>query len=480
MFEKPSAVFDRQFEWEALTRFAEGDGRGASLGLVYGRRRQGKTLLLQSLCEATGGLLIPGLELSSAQNLAVVGETYRRFLGLAAPVAIPDWSAAVDLLLRLGEDRPGPLPIVVDEFPYLMAASPELPSVIQAALAPRGRAKLRSRARLVLCGSAFSVMGGLLAGSAPLRGRASLDLLVHPFDYRTAAAFWGVAGEWDLAVRLHALVGGTPAYRDYADGTRPSSVRGLGRWVAAHLLNPASAFFREGRLLLAEEMAMDDPALYLSVLAAMAGGATRRSQIAAALGRKETALAHPLRVLEETRLVSRLPNPLHERRSTYRITEPMVRFHQLITAPNEPRLTRGQAATVWKQAEATVESNIYGPHLEDLAREWSMFHATPETTGGPPQAVGAAEMACRQHRGHQVDIVATRGGRVIALGEAKWRGVTLADLERLRHIRDITPSAGGARLLLFTAHRADRRLEAAAAAAADVELVGLERLYTGA
>ena len=60
--------------------------------------------------------------------------------------------------------------------------------------------------------------------------------------------------------------------------------------------SPASAFFREGRVLLAEETAMGDAALYLSVLAALAGGATRRSQIAAALGRKETALAHPLRV----------------------------------------------------------------------------------------------------------------------------------------------------------------------------------------
>lgn len=479
MVKKPADVFDREFEWEALARFAGHEGVGATLGLVYGRRRQGKTLLLQSLCEAAGGLLISGLQQSSAQNLAAVGEAYGRFLRLGAPVAMANWPIAVDLLLGLGEDRAGPLPVVLDEFPYLMATSPELPSVIQAALSPRGRARTRSRARLILCGSAFSVMGRLLDGSAPLRGRASIDLLVHPFDYRLAAEFWGVAGDWDLAVRLHALVGGTPAYRNYADGTPPTSTRGLGRWVAGYLLNPANAFFREGRLLLAEEIGMDDAALYLSVLAAMAGGATRRGQIAAALGRKETALAHPLRVLEDTRLITRLANPLHQRRSTYRIAEPMVRFHHLITAPNEARLTRQQARTVWGGVQATVDSKIYGPHLEDLAREWTMFHADPDTLGGTPQSVGAADIGCRHHRGHQVDVVATVGGRIIALGESKWRRLTLADLERLRHIRDITPNAGGARLLLFTAQAADRQLRAAADAAGEVALVDLERLYTG-
>ena len=88
-------MFDREFEWGALSGFA-GDARvGATLGLVYGRRRQGKTLLLQSLCEAAGGLLISGLEQSAAQNLAAVGEAYGRFLGLPAALTVANWPAAV-------------------------------------------------------------------------------------------------------------------------------------------------------------------------------------------------------------------------------------------------------------------------------------------------------------------------------------------------------------------------------------------------
>lgn len=476
MWTKPPALFDREFEWGTLADFAGDDRPGATLGLVYGRRRQGKTLLVELLSEAAGGLVVTGLEQSAAQNRAAVGAAYARHRRIGAPVGFGGWKETIDELLALGEDSPHPQPVVLDEFPYLLASAPELASVIQAALSPRGRARRRSRARLILCGSAFSVMEGLLGGTAPLRGRASMELLVHPFDYRTAAGFWNVEGEWPLAVRLHALVGGTPAYRGYAAGKRPASVGQLGRWATSHLLNPASAFFREGRVLLAEEMGAGDPALYLSVLAAMAGGATRRGQIAAALGRKETALAHPLRTLEETRLVNRVVNPLHERRSTYRIAEPMIRTHQLLIGPNETRLTRHQGPAVWDEAQATVESNIYGPHLEDLAREWTAFHAAADTLGGSgARTVGAAEVPCRQHRGHQVDVVATSGDHVVALGEAKWRAVTTGDLDRLRHIRDLVPNAGGARLLLFTA--AASRIPTGEGRHA--EIIDLERLYTG-
>src|SRR5690242_16168977 len=109
MYRRPVDLFDRLWEWDALGRFV-GGGVGATLGLVYGRRRQGKTLLLQSLCEVTGGLLISGLQQSSAQNLAAFGAAYSRFAGLPAPVALADWATAVDLLFKLGEGRAGPLP----------------------------------------------------------------------------------------------------------------------------------------------------------------------------------------------------------------------------------------------------------------------------------------------------------------------------------------------------------------------------------
>ena len=82
------------------------------------------------------------------------------------------------------------------------------------------------RARLLLCGSAMSVMGGLLSGRAPLRGRAGLELIVHPFSYRDAARFWEISDP-RLAVLMHSEVGGTPAYRRERLGAEKTPLRTL-------------------------------------------------------------------------------------------------------------------------------------------------------------------------------------------------------------------------------------------------------------
>src|SRR6202012_4250703 len=100
-----------------------------------------------------------------------------------------DWNDAISHLFR--QFTREPTLVVLDEFPFLSRVSPALPSIIQRELGPGGTGR-ESSVRLILCGSAMSVMGGLLSGRAPLRGRAGLELVVHPFGYRDAAAFWGL------------------------------------------------------------------------------------------------------------------------------------------------------------------------------------------------------------------------------------------------------------------------------------------------
>lgn len=483
---KPDALFDRDAEWAELTSFAANPALGATLAVVYGRRRQGKTLLLELLSEQTGGLLFTGLEQSAPQNLAAVGRAYAGHARLGVPVAFASWEQAIDALVSLGEGGT-PVTVVLDELPHLLATTPEIPSILQRALSPRSRARQRSRTRFVLCGSAFSVMGRLLAGSAALRGRAGRELVVHPFTYREVAGFWGV-DDPALALQIDALVGGTPAYKDFSEGDQPTSLADFDAWVVRRLLNPSTAYFREGRVLLAEEPELTDLVLYFSVLSAIADGKTRRGQIAATLGRPESAMAHPLTVLEETRLIERSGDALRANRSTFRICEPMLRFHQLVVAPNEGRLVRRQAAAVWAEIEDTVRSRIYGPHFEELARQWTATHASAATLDGRASFVGQTVVSCRQHRSHhEVDVVAlerTPGApdRLVALGEAKWRdhAMDMGQLERLRHIRElVTTATGPPRLLLFSRSGFTDDLVREAGRSPGVELVDLERLYSG-
>lgn len=247
---KPELIFDRDAEWDDLARFALDDRAGATLGVVTGRRRQGKTMLLYELAKATGGFYFGATEATEADSLRRLGQAIGQHTGSVGPIELADWAGAVDALLAL--DRQRPVPIVLDEFPFLARTSRELPSVIQHALTPGRPQRVDSRARLLLCGSALSYMGGLLAGSAPLRGRAGLELPVTPLDYRTAARFWGITDP-RLAVQVYAIVGGTPAYRrEYVQDDAPAGPDDFDSWVIRAVLNPGRPLFREARYLLAE------------------------------------------------------------------------------------------------------------------------------------------------------------------------------------------------------------------------------------
>lgn len=486
--DKPARLFGRDEEWAALADFVEAPTEGATLGLVYGRRRQGKTLMLELLAQATGGLLFAATQQSETQNLADLGAAYAAHRGLRQPVSFRDWREGLDELLRLGDERA--VPVIIDEFPYLIAATPALPSYLQQALSPTGHAKERTRTRLILCGSALTTMAELLGGGAPLRGRAVLELVVRPFGFRDAGAFWGLTEDPELAFRVHALVGGTPAYREMCGGSGPDGVDAFDGWVQRRLLNPASAMFREGGLLLREEPSIADPTSYAAVLAAISAGNHRRTEIAAALGRPVSALGHLLSGLRGIGLVEQVDDALRQKRSVFKIAEPIVRLHQLVTQRREPELVAGKAKQVWRSSADTVASKIYGPHFEDLAREWCFLHASADTLGGFASAVRPSEVSCRAHRrGHELDLVVTEtnaseADRIIAIGEAKGTltPMDVPQLQRLEHLRALLPDAqvdAPPKLLLFARAGFTGELVEAARGRRDVELVDLRRLYSG-
>src|SRR5206468_2893252 len=158
----------------------------------------------------------------------------------------------------------------------------------------------------------------LLSGSAPLRGRASLEMVIRPFDYRLARQFWELQDP-RLAALVHSIVGGTPAYRRFAGADIPRSVEDFDDWVMRTVLNPVSPLFREARYLLEEEMDVRDSALYHSVLAAVAAGNSTRGGIANYVGRKATDIGHHLLVLEDSGLLRARPDIFRAGRAIYQV-----------------------------------------------------------------------------------------------------------------------------------------------------------------
>jgi uncharacterized protein len=489
---KPPRIFDRDAEWADLARFAGDQGGGATLGVVSGRRRQGKTLLLYELARATKGFYFGATEATTADSLRRLGHELGTHTGAVGPLALGDWAGAVDAVLALGREQP--TTVVIDEFPYLVRASRELPSVIQHALTPGRPERTASRTRLLLCGSALSFMGGLLAGSAPLRGRAGLELTVTPLDFRAAARFWGITDP-RLAACVHAIVGGTPAYRrEFVQNDSPDGLGDFDAWVVRAVLNPARPLLREARYLLAEDPDLREPALYHSVLAAVAEGNGTRGGIAGYIGRKATDLQHPLTVLEDAGLLVREPDLLRSGRSRYRITEPLVSFYEAVMRPAWTALEQRRGPDVWRRSQQRFASAILGPRFEDLVRQWAVRFAAPDTFGGIVAEVGHGTLTSTAERvTHELDVLAVgeppvgAGPRaLLAVGEAKWGtqlGVGHLDrLERARELLRHRPGldAAGTRLLLASAAGFSPDLVDAARRRADVVLLDLERLYSGA
>lgn len=484
--DKPSRIFDREREWSDLESFATSPDGNPRIAVVYGRRRQGKSFLLRALAAGHRGLYHQALEEERDPALARIGGLVAADAGLGGTVAYADWrDAFAELVRRAGEDRV----IVLDEFPYLAAKSPELPSVIQEAF-DAARSEQAPAFRLVLCGSAMSVMSGLLSGQRALRGRVSTELLVRPFDYRQAAAFWGIADP-ATAVLVDAVVGGTPGYRALLPGPSPQSAEEFEPWLSAGVLSPSSALFREADYLLTEDPAITDRALYQSVLASIAEGRSTRSAVGAALGRDDSALRHPLLVLERASLIRRDADLWRSKRPLLRLDDPYLRFHFAVVRRDLARFEAGLTAEAWADAGGAFASNVLGPHFEQVARTWTERFASAGTLGGRPSVVGITQVNDARARSRvELDVVAVSGNpqasrpRILAVGEAKG-GVApgsvadLRKLERGRAILDQQADAMGAKLLLFSRSGFDRDVVEAGASRADVELVDLDRLYYG-
>ena len=151
---------------------------------------------------------------------------------------------------------------------------------------------------------------------------------------------------------------------------------------------PADPAFREARYLLAEETEIRDPSLYHSVLAAVAEGNATSGGIASYIGRKSNEVAHPLRVLEDCRLLIKEPDLFRSGRMRYRIVEPLVTFYHAIMSRDWARLEIGDGPTVWRSARPRFLSHVAGPHFEAICSDYAIA-AGPEVFGGLPSEVGA-------------------------------------------------------------------------------------------
>jgi hypothetical protein len=344
---------------------------------------------------------------------------------------------------------------------------------------------------MILCGSAIAMMRSLTAGQAPLRGRAGMELVMQPFDFRTAAEHLRTKSSLELAVRVYAVIGGVIGYAtDMVDHDLPTGAEDFDRWVAARVLSPAATLHYEATTLLAEEPTLSaaSPTMHHSILGAIANGAVTAGTIANQLRRTVSNIDPPLKRLISAGFVIRHSDPIRDQRPTYALADPFLQFHYAILEPHRTLLRDRDPRTVWGQRlSTTFNSLVRGPVFEEQARAWVRRYSDPETLGGPPDYVGPSTVAI-EGKDFQLDIVvASDEGasvpserRVLTIGEAK-AGETIG-MAHLRHLEKARAALGTrasqAKLLLVgTGFKSE--LETLAGKRDDLELVDLDRLYHG-
>ncbi|MFF7000000.1 ATP-binding protein [Streptomyces sp. NPDC008313] len=451
-FTKPAAVFGRDHEWDELARFCTDPSAGLRIGVVRGRRRHGKSFLLEHLCRAVGGVYTLALQQSRTMALDRFADNLAQGLGFRVG-RFGSWvealDTAADVLTGRG-DGTAPALLVLDEFPYLVTHSPELPSVLQALYDRRGPSSGRPPLRIILCGSAISTMSTLLAGDQALRGRAVIDMRIGPFGFREAAEYWR-AGDPETAFLIDAVLGGAAGYRDVVGDPPEPGEEGFYAWLARTVFNPSHILFSEPEYLLAEDPRISDRATYQAIWEAVSSGAATPTQIGGLVGMDAKSLTYHLNIMKAAAFVRYEQDMLLQRKPVITVADPIVRFHDLIVRPNliDFELREGRAA--WERSKETFSSKVLGPHFEDLARQWTRRYAREHGLDDIGQ-VGTTTVACREHRGHEVDVVALsrasrprdKGGRIALLGEAKATNKprTATDLRRLEHIRDVLCAQG--------------------------------------
>ena len=329
-------------------------------------------------------------------------------------VEYPDWQTLLRRLDRDADSSGWRGPLIVDELPYLVAAQPEILSVLQNWLDSPTR-----QIGFVTGGSSIRMMHSVVLDSgAPLYGRASEAFPIRPLRAGFLADVFPHTSHREL-VSAYAVWGGMPRYWELAE---PFGAN-LEAAVDALVLDPTGPLHHEpDRLLQAETPS----AMALRPLLDVIGtGAHRVSEIAERLGRPASSLAAPLAMLGDMDLIRReIPfgsDPKSGKRSLYQIADPFLRFWFRVVAPNRSLLADAPRETrllCWQRHRSRLEAYAW----EELCRM-----AVPNLHRVVPAiaAYGPFGHAQRYWRGNdpELDIVARLAtGPDILVGEARWNG----------------------------------------------------------
>lgn len=392
--------------------------------VIYGRRRVGKTALINQFISDKKSIYFMGVESNEKQNLENFSKSVIEFSsGIQTETSFASFQAALEYVFKLAEKER--IILTIDEYPYVARSSKSLASTLQLLI---DKYKDTSKLMLILCGSSMSYMEDhVLAYKAPLYGRRTAQMKILPFDFEESCRCFNNLSAEDKAL-IYGIVGGTPQYL-----LQMNDKLSVEENIKNTYFNPMSFLYEEPINLLKQEVR--EPAIYTAIITAIATGHTRMSEISSKIGENTNVCSNYLKNLINLGII-RKETPYGEKaskKSIYSIEDNMFYFWYRFVLDNNSVIARGATDMVYKRIEPQL-SHYMGRVFEEICMQylWKQllvgnvpieFVSLGRWWGNDPIQKSQAE----------IDIMGEQDSESALFAECKWRNekVDLDILETL-------------------------------------------------
>lgn len=395
------------------------------LFVLYGRRRVGKTTLLNEFCKDKETIFYSAEQSNEKLNLEKFSSLVFNFYGENNLAPFSSWTNALSYIDDRQKDKK--LVLVIDEFPYLVKKNKALLSELQHLIDHK---LTRGNLFIILCGSYMGFMEKEVLGSkSPLFGRRTAQLHMKPFNYQTSSKFLnGFSNEEKL--ELYGAFGGTPLYLQQINNNESFEEN-----IKRSYLKVTSYLYEEALLLLRQEV--QEPGVYSAIIEAIASGYTKANEISTKIGEDSAKCLKYIKTLCELGILHK-ETPFGEketsRKTIYGISDFMFRFWYRYVFANRTLIETGAQQAVWlKKIEpdyngymGLVFEKVCADYLSDKNAKGELpilFTSIGRWWGTNPVTHGQEE----------IDLVANDRKDYIFV-ECKWRNEKL-DLSILRELK---------------------------------------------
>ncbi len=262
--------------------------------VMYGRRRVGKTTLLQEFSKGANAIFYSAQAKNDALNLEEFSKMIQLHFDGMFISAFKSWKDAFEYIDVKADKR---TVIIIDEFPFLAEENPSIKSILQHTIDHFW--KNNSNIFLILCGSSVSFMEtDVMGNKSPLHDRQTSSLEIVPFDYYDSSLFFeSFSNEQKLI--SYGILGGVPRYLEAFDDKLS-----LEDNIADKIIKNGSYLHEEPLNMLKAELRETN--VYNSILTAISNGKNKVSEIADFIHEDVNKVSKYLITLQSMRLVKKI------------------------------------------------------------------------------------------------------------------------------------------------------------------------------